>query len=393
MHRRGLTTITALAAISLLAACSASDAGSGSGDDSYTSTAKANLENYYAGTDRSLPAEAPAPPSGKKVWVMACSTAAEGCATPANAAAEAGRELGWEVTVQDGKLDPNVYNQVIRSAIAAKVDGIILAGADCGPAAEAIRQATGAGIKVVGTVALDCNQEYVGGEALFSAQVSYCPEPTEDPVQLQQCFEDFLNGEMSGAMADYAIAKLDGKAEVIVMQEDDALEARIIGEAFQEHMKQCGGCQVHVVPFTGQDLIGGTLQTKAAAALSRYPTANAVMIPYDAAGLLGVTAAVKTAQNQGRELEMIGQEGLAGAIEQIKSGNGQTFAAGAPSAWWGWAAIDTMNRSFAGEPQVDQGIGVGAVDSEHNLPTDTPYYNGNPDTAWEENYRKIWGLS
>lgn len=392
-HNR-LMTCTVVLALSLLSACAASNGDTGaSGDDSYLATAKANTARYIAGTDRALPTSAPKPEAGKKVWVIACSMAAEGCATPANAAAKAGKRIGWDMTVQDGKLDPNTYNQLIRSAIAAKVDGIILAVVDCGPVAEAIKQATAAGIKVVGTVSLDCNQEYVGGEAEFSAQVSYCPDPTEDPAKLEICYEDFLKNEYAGNMADYTISKLDGKAEVIVMQEDDTLEPRIVGEAYQAQMAKCGGCKVHVVDFTGQDLINGNLQTKAAAALVKYPTANVVMIPYDAAGFLGVSAAVKTTQNQGRDLIMVGAEGLSGAIEQIKAGQGQSFATGAPTAWWGWAAVDAMIRVVAGEPQVDQGIGVQAIDKDNNLPTATHYYDGNQDTKWQENYLKIWGVS
>ena len=388
-----ITTLVTAAAIGLTGCASSAQTNQTTGDNTYLPTAKANTEKYLAGTDRELPASAPKPEPGKKIWVIACSMAAEGCATPANAAAEAGRKLGWNMTVQDGRLDPNTYNQLIRQAVAAQVDGLILAVVDCAPAAEAIKQATQAGVKVVGTVALDCSNEYVGGKAEFTAQVSYCANPTSDPTELNSCYEKFLKDEYAGSMADYTISQRDGKADVIVMQEDDTLEPRIVGNAYQEHMKRCGGCTVRVVPFTGQDLISGSLQTKVSAALAQYPTANAVMIPYDAAGFLGVSAAVKTAQAQGRHLIMIGAEGLSGAIEQIKSGQGQSFAAGAPTAWWGWAAVDTMVRVFAGEPQVDQGIGVQSIDKNHNLPTSTPYYDGNQRSQWRENYLKIWGVS
>jgi len=388
---------TPAASGSIAAASGSTPAASGSatsaGGGSDLATATASLAKYYKGTDRSLPTSAPKPPAGKKIWVIACSTNAEGCSTPANAAADAGRKLGWTVTVQDGKLDPNVYNQLIRGAIAAKVDGIVLESVDCGPVAAAIKQATAAGIKVVGSVASDCNVKYVGGQPEFTAQVSYCAQPTSDEAKLEGCYESFLNNEYAGNMANYTIVKANGKANVIVMQEDDTLQARIVGTAYQSALAKCSGCEVHVVPFTGQDLIDGGLQAKAAAAIQKYPAANTVMIPYDAAGLLGVSAAVKAAQAQGRALQMIGAEGLSAAIAQIKSGQGQTFATGAPIQWWGWSAIDAMIRVFAGQPQVDQGIGVQAIDKDHNLPTKTPYYNGNQHTDWQANYLKIWGVS
>jgi len=362
------------------------------GSEDYTSTAKASLEKFYSGTDRALPNSAPPVAKGKKVWVIACAMAAEGCANPANAAADAGRKLGWTMTVQDGRLDPNIYNSLIRTAITAKVDGIILAAVDCGPVQNSLSQAVAAGIKVVGTVALDCSQKYVAGKPLFSAQVSYCANQTSSEEALESCYEQFLDNEYARNMADYTIAKRDGKADVIVMQENDTLEARLVGEAYQGWLNKCGDCKTHVISFSGQDLVTGRLQSIAAAALIKYRSANAVEIPYDAAGLLGVGAAVKTARAQGRDVLLVGAEGLSPAIAQIKSGTGQTFATGAPTAWWGWAAVDTLNRVFAGQPQVDQGIGVAAVDKEHNIPTETTYYDGNARSKWRENYIQLWGV-
>jgi hypothetical protein len=52
-----------------------------------------------------------------------------------------------------------------------------------------------------------------------------------------------------------------------------------------------------------------------------------------------------------------------------------------------------MVRVFAGEPQVDQGIGVQSIDKNHNLPASTSYYDGNQRSQWRENYLKIWGVS
>jgi ribose transport system substrate-binding protein len=360
--------------------------------DDYVAQAKHNMEAFFAGTDRALPNAAPKPAAGKKVWVIACAMAGEGCANPANAAAFAGRKLGWDMTVQDGRLDPNVYNSLIRTAITAKVDAIILIAVDCGPAQNTLAQAVAAGIKIIGVYSLDCSQKYFGGKPQFTAQVSYCAKPTSDEATLEACYERFLNEQYTQNMADYTITKLNGKAEAIVMQEDDSVIARIVGEANQAWLAKCPGCIVHVVPFTGLDLLNGRIQSIAAAALTRYLNANAVIIPYDAAGFLGVSGAVKGLQASGRNLELIGVEGLSGAISQIKSGSGQTFATGSPASWLGWAGVDALVRVFAGEPQVDEGIGVAAIDKDHNLPTSTPDYNGNARSDWQANFLKIWGV-
>src|SRR5919108_492939 len=90
-----------------------------------------------------------------------------------------------------------------------------------------------------------------------------------------------------------------------------------------------------------------------------------------------VPAAVAAAKASGRKVILTGGEGLAPNIALIKKGV-QDFAAGVPTGWVGWASIDGVSRMLDGQPQVDEGLGNGAVDRTHNLPTKTPYYDGNP---------------
>jgi ribose transport system substrate-binding protein len=79
-------------------------------------------------------------------------------------------------------------------------------------------------------------------------------------------------------------------------------------------------------------------------------------------------------------------------VALIKKGV-QNFAAGLPAAWVGWATIDGVNRMFNGEPQVPSGIGNGAIDSAHNMPTKTPFYDGNERSQdYQSVYKKLWGV-
>jgi ribose transport system substrate-binding protein len=101
---------------------------------------------------------------------------------------------------------------------------------------------------------------------------------------------------------------------------------------------------------------------------------------------------VAAAKASGRKLLLTGGEGLAPNVALIRKRT-QDYAAGVPSAWVGWAAIDGVNRMFAGKPQVDEGIGNQAIDTTNNLPTKTPYYDGNAKSQdYQSVYRKIWGV-
>jgi ribose transport system substrate-binding protein len=345
--------------------------------------AKANLRRNYAGTDRALPSSAPKPAPGKKVWIIQCSAAAEGCAAPAAGAAEAAKLLGWKPTLVDGKLDPAVYNAAVRDAIAARADAIVLTSVDCGLTKASLAAAKRAGVKIAGLYGLDCDDTFAGGgKKLFDAEVLYADGKT---------YGDWLAGPYAQSAADYVIAKTNAKANVVAMRENDVASVRHVSDGFEARTKQCTSCKLTTVPFTGADLVSGKLQAKVQTALTRNPQADVVFAPYDASVTLGIAAGVK-ASGRDKQILLVGGEGLTPNIKMIRSGSGQDFAAGAPARWAGWAVIDELNRAFAGQPLVDEGIGVRSIDAQHNLPTKTTFYDGNPKSDYEANFRRIWGV-
>lgn len=344
--------------------------------------AEANLELNYAGTDRALPSNAPTPPNDMNVWVITCSTAAEGCAAPAEGAIEAAELLGWTTTLVDGKLDPGVYNSAIRDAVANGADAVILVSVDCAVTKASLTEAKKAGVKIAGLYGIDCDNEYAGGgEKLFDAEIIYADGMT---------YGEWLPGPYAQSAADYVISKTDGRAKVISMREDDVTAVRLINDGFEARIKECDTCELTVVPFTGADLLGGLLQGKTQTALTQNPQADAVFAPYDAAVSLGIAAGVQAADRD--DVLLVGGEGLSPNIAMIESGSGQDVAIGAPARWAGWAVVDQLIRAFAGEPLVDQGIGVQTIDKDHPLQTDTPVYDGNGQEDYEANFRSIWGL-
>jgi ribose transport system substrate-binding protein len=372
-------------------AAAATSGASGSAPTSadFVTQAKQALAINYRGTDGELPTSAPRPPAHESVWIIACSLAAEGCKDPGEGAAEAARALGWQVHLVDGKLDPSVYNSLIRDAIAARANAIVLVSVDCALTRASLEAAKQAGVKIVGLYALDCNTKYGGGgPPLFDTQIVY---------ENGMTYQGWLLGPYSQSAADWVIARTDGKANVIDMRESDVASVRLVGDGFQAAMGKCTTCKLTVVPFTGADLLNGTLQSKVQTALAQDPQADVVFSPYDAAVSLGIAAGV-AASGRGSQVLVVGGEGLTPNIQMIKSGKGQSFAAGAPARWVGWAAIDELIRAFHGEKPVDEGIGLQSIDHSHNVPTATSYYDGNvgadgkPRQGYVANFKKIWGV-
>jgi len=394
-----LTAAAAVLAASLvLVGCGSSDS-SDSSDSSSTDTssdsattspedldwAKSVVTELFAGTDRALPTDGPKAVPGKTVWALACSTTAPGCDLPAESFVEAAAHLGWTTKLVDGKLDPSVYNTQIRAAAAAGADAIALFAVDCPSVEGAVKAVQAQGTKVFGVNSLDCDDKYSsGGKPLFDATMVWGAD--------NQSYADYVDSQVGPSVAAWVIDKTEGKANIIQLRQDDSAGTHHIGESEYDTLKsKCGGCTVNVVDYTGADLTSGGVQSKLSAALQRYPDADVVMVPVDAAIALGAGAAVQQARATGRDILLVGQEGVPSSIQLIKQGQ-QDFALGRPWPWVGWAAADALNRYFAGAKPVDAGFGFGSMDADH--PPASDVYDGNPQSSgYQANYLKIWGVS
>ncbi|MGD9735833.1 MAG: sugar ABC transporter substrate-binding protein [Solirubrobacterales bacterium] len=356
-----------------------------SGDSSEGSTqnvvaeAEAAVAEDLKGTDRPLPKSGPKGVTGKKIYAIPCNAAAPGCALTIDAVAEAAKELDWDVTIADGHGTAEGESAAIDAAIAAKADGIILMVIDCAEVKPALERAKDAGIKIFAISSIDCDDPEVNaGPPLFDG--SFGTEP------------EFIQSVWD-AVADYVIAETNGEAKIILPVEKQPVITYKYAKAFEKAIEKCDGCTVYTTPVTLNDLTTNKVESVAAAALTAHPDANVVVAPYDAMIQLGIGAAVEAARNSGREILLTGLEGLPANIELIEEGVQDMAPGSQPIAWWGWAAVDGLNRVFAGEPQVDPGFGLQVITEEQNLPTKTPYYNGNAKSQdYPENYRRIWGI-
>lgn len=379
---RSITALI-LAAIALASGCSAGANDSTGGSVEGREALSADLDTFFVGTDRPLPESGPTSVGAKNVWVLPCTSAAPGCSLPAEAVMEAGTAIGWDMKMVDGKQDPNTQSNQVRAAVAAGADGLITVAVDCPAISGPLQEAVKGGMKVMSIYGYDCDNDYTKGESLFSAEMNY--GPYED-------YSGLVRQGVSRAQAAYIsdIGKTDSEStQVIAFRQDDVLATRAVSDGFDENIKACN-CKVETVTFTGQDLVGGKLQQKASAALSRFPEATVVMAPYDASILLGIGAAVEQARASGRQLTLTGNEGLPANVKLIEDGV-QQFAAGVPTEWAGWAAVDGMNRIFAGQPQVDEGIGVRSIDKDHPIDC-RPFING-ACVDFKADYKKIWAVN
>jgi ribose transport system substrate-binding protein len=367
-----------------LTACGSADPSPGSpvvsGGDVSGAAISEDMAKDFAGTNQQPPSSAPTPTPGKNIWIIVCGKIVTGCQVPAEAAQEAGAKLGWKVTIVDGNLGVgDAFNNGIRQAIAAKADAIGLFGVDCSHTQGSLQQAATEKIPTFAVGSFDCDNPHIGGQPLFTASLQ--------PQAEHPKYDDWLKA-WGAAKARWLAAK-NPHAKIIVLAQDGALVSRYPIEGFLGEMKTCPGCEiVQTLRYNTEDMGSGVLRQKFASALVAHREANAVVSPFDSMIQLGGIA--QAVSSSGRNIDVVGGEGLAVSLQYIRDRRGQSAAIAYSMGWLGYGAIDTVNRIFAGQEQVPQGWGWQTVDVAHNLPAPGKLYE--PSVDYRAAYLKAWGV-
>lgn len=365
---------SAAAAIVIIATgCGGSGDGSSNSSDSSGSSAdtQQRLEELYAGTFGKPPESGPKPKAGENIWLISCGQALISCSEPIASAQEAAESIGWNTRVVDGNFDPSKYAGGVRQALAAGADGIITFAIDCAVIAQPLAEAAKADVPTVSMESINCPSDG------YTSVVDY-----------QEGDFKTWETEWGASKAVYIANKTDGKAKVIDFYDDETQASALIDKGFVDELKSCSGCEiVDRVSFTAADL-GPALQQKAEQALLRNPDANAIQIPFDAATLTGIGAAI-AASGRGQDLITVGGEGYAPAADLVRQGVAQKAGSGSPGGWEGYAAVDSMNRLLNGEDPVPSGIGLQLFDAEHNLGKTGGW---EPPVDYKSIYSAVWGL-
>jgi ribose transport system substrate-binding protein len=365
------------------AACGGSSgtAGSSTPSSSYLAAAQAKVLADYKSTNTSPDTTSRPAVKGKKIVVISAGDEGESAAVPVHAALDAAKAIGWQATEYDEHLDPSKGPALMRQAIAAGVDGIILDANDCPLVKAPLQEARAKGIVVIPIYAFDCNDPLFSSSdpPLFNAYINF-GRLANDPAALAK--------DYGANQADAIIAATNGHARVIFFNDNEFSVLTYTGQGFKDELAKCSDCTiVDEVDFKAAEL-GPTLQQKAASALLQHPEANAVKIPYTAATQLGIAAAI-VQSGHADKLYTMGGEGFADELDLIRQNKGVSAVNIISSEWTGWASVDTMNSMFLSQKAANSGIGWALADSTHNLPPSGPYI---PTVDFKSVYMKAWGM-
>ncbi len=342
--------------------------------------AKAATALAEKGTNRNVdPTSRPAV-KGKHVVVISQGEANLSSQIPSDAAVAAGKALGWTVDLYDGKLNSSLSVGLVRQAIAAGADGIILDAIDCQQIKAPLQEAKAKGIMVVGIYAFDCNDPKGGGSSdpLFSGQINFGPKATDVDAFTQSYGVD---------QANYIIAASNNTAKIIAIHDPEfvVLDWTLVG--FQKAIEASGGSKiVSQLDVTASDILSGQITAKIQAEISRHPEATWIKSPYTFITLLGLVPALGSRAGQ---INVMGGEGFQPELDLLRQNKIQAVNI-ISSEWTGWAASDTLNSLFAKQKPADSGIGWTIADKDHNLPASG---NFTPPIDFKTEYKKAWGVS
>lgn len=359
-----------------LAACNAEADGSSDPGTSASASAKefaATAQQLVDEASSEIPIAAPqsSPPleSGKKIVTIPCSAGAQGCKFAVDQFSAAAKSIGWTTTMIDPAGDPAKMAEAVNQAVSQGADGIFSVAIDSANLEAPLKAANEAGLE---TVCFSC----VDDPGLLLATL-----PSED----QHRRDGYV-------LAAQAFLDSGEDLKVVLLRDSEFGNTVRREQGVLDFIKDCqdAGASCELVAeqnFLVSD-ISTSLPQQVAALVRNKPDWNALIAPYDAT-LLFVLPELRNNGLVQDGQRAYGFDPLDQNISWIRDEDVEAASLASPYDWIAYAAIDQLNRAFAGEEPVDQGVRDKLV-VPSNAPGEGETYVGDGDPA--SVYKKLWGL-
>lgn len=323
-------------------------------------------------------------PHGKKIVAISCSQASA-CALEVAGTVDAGKALGWNVQVVDGKGDPSVYSSAIRNAVTGGADGIILESISVGVVTNALQFAKQHHVPVLNNASITPQQAGVNPDLVAGNN----PDP---------------NSERGKVSADWMIWSSGGKAAVAMFLSPDAgLLTR--DHATLAELKTCAGCKVLSQNQASFDVTTTPKMTQQIDSLvDRFGSQlKYIRTPYSVADSFAVPAL----QSRGRkDIQLLDDSPTALQMQQCYQGKNIGAVYTDNLNWVGWEAVDEMARILANPgqaPPAENTVWIMMLSPKYQLDGQAPpagstcpasgnVNQGNP-VNYQAKYKQLWGVS
>jgi ribose transport system substrate-binding protein len=328
--------------------------------------AKGPTDKWYG------PTASPAPVADQSIvcieYLAQDITAAKWCKGAVDGAAK----LGWKSTTIDGQGNADGQRRALQQAIALKPNGIVLASVDAKSNIGLLKEATTAGIKIVGI-------HSVAGPGP-APEFDLFTNITYDPV-----------GQATLA-ADFAIADAKGSAQFIVVTDVTYAIARAKADASKATIVACPTCKMLDYVSTPVGSANQNMPGLFTSWIQKYPDPFYVFSVTDAGFFDPGVPALRTGgvPPTGR-IALIGSDGSPAAYQRIRTGAYEIGTIPEPAELQGWQSIDELNRALQGAPASGFVQPLHIITKENvgtDINADGIY---DPKVDYRAEYTKIWG--
>jgi len=319
------------------------------------------------------PTSGPTLAKNKKIVVISSSEAVDVIHGWSEGVKKAGGDVGWDVTVIDGRNSPANWREALSQAIALKPDGIVYNALDVESLQDLMAEADKAGIKQVGIHATATPGPHPEKHLFFNI--------TQDPV------------EIGKAELAFIIAHSNGKARVVLITHSEYAITKLKVNGMKEQLATCPGCELLELadyPWAeankraGQNAVGW---------VQKYGTPLYINATSDVDGTYTVPG-LRTAGIDPKDVIVVTADGQKDAYEAIRAGDHYWSATVAePLEAEGYHAIDELNRAFNDAPHSGyfEKPYIVTKDNVDKAGGDKSMYI--PQNDYVQNYHKIWGIS
>ena len=337
--------------------------------------AAAEIERYRAVPEFEAPGEpfdARAAARGKTLLSIPASSSIPFVQTLQNGVKELSGELGFRFIDWPNQGRPVQWVQGMGAAVDRGADAInLMAGINPDALGPQIKQADRAEVPVIASHLYDVDQPATQGV-----------ETVDVPYK-----------QAGRLLADWVIAKTQGKARTLVVKIDEVVSTKPMMEGITEEFDtKCGdGCKVTTINVAIAD-VATRIQPQVQSALTRDPTINYVIALYDSAEAPFVVAAIRQAGAADR-VKVVTFNGTPSVLKMVADGDVE-MDIGENLEWISYAVTDQALRLMAGrEPVDDPKLPLRIFDKDNvgeagSPPQDNQGYGD----AYISGYRKLWGL-
>jgi len=217
---------------------------------------------------------------------------------------------------------------------------------------------------------------------------------TEPPAEVLPYITGFstVPFEKVGALlADWAIAKSDGKANVLVVTADEVAASAPINKGLDAEFEQyCPDCKVKKINVPIPQW-GSKIQPEVQSALTADPSIDWVLPIYD--GMSTAAGAGVQAAGKGNQVKVASYNGTPAMLKQVADAPWMDMDISESMAWLGYANMDTVFRGLAGQPSIDEKAPL-RIMSKDNIAEagDPPSPDKGMGDSYISGYETLWGL-